>query len=106
MAPDKPDPTPAEIEQLQYECHPFPAYVDYIYGRPTEYERMMTGVNGTGYGGIQDGNLQVHAGNAPAPVANASAPAHWPSQLERRYVTMNRLLTAAAADMSQRLCWL
>lgn len=26
-------------QELQRECHPFPAYIDYIHGQPTEYER-------------------------------------------------------------------
>ncbi|KAL5386567.1 hypothetical protein PMIN02_008422 [Paraphaeosphaeria minitans] len=41
MHPNKLDPSPADIAELQRDCHPFPAYIDAMYGRPTEYERLM-----------------------------------------------------------------
>ncbi|KAL5374017.1 hypothetical protein DPSP01_012251 [Paraphaeosphaeria sporulosa] len=34
------DPSLADIAELQRDCHPFPAYIDAMYGRPTEYERL------------------------------------------------------------------
>ena len=33
MDASKSPPTAAEWEELQRDCHPFPAYVDYIYGK-------------------------------------------------------------------------
>ncbi|KAJ4299176.1 hypothetical protein N0V90_004420 [Kalmusia sp. IMI 367209] len=33
--------SPSEWQELQRDCHPFPAYVDYIQGQPTEYERTL-----------------------------------------------------------------
>ncbi|KAF2439668.1 hypothetical protein P171DRAFT_476790 [Karstenula rhodostoma CBS 690.94] len=41
MDSNKSDPSPSDIAELQRDCHPFPAYIDYMQGRPTEYERLM-----------------------------------------------------------------
>jgi hypothetical protein len=41
MDSKKPKPSPSDIAELQRDCHPFNSYIDYIQGRPTEYERMI-----------------------------------------------------------------
>jgi hypothetical protein len=44
MAPKEEPLTASELEELLRDCHPFPAYVDYIQGQPTEYELSTSGV--------------------------------------------------------------
>lgn len=46
MAPKEVPLTASELAELLRDCHPFPAYVDYIQGQPTEYELSTSGVTG------------------------------------------------------------
>lgn len=84
-------PTASDIAELQRDCHPFPAYIDYIYGRPTEYERLQNGIEPSqsdeqsGIGSLPDQNTDTDVQRAvDGPAVPAPAQLLQTKGLEKR----------------------
>jgi hypothetical protein len=64
-------PSPSDIAELQRDCHPFNSYIDYIQGRPTEYERMMQSQVSTSDYGQEENPLLQESVAAENPIVPA-----------------------------------
>ncbi|KAF1962400.1 hypothetical protein CC80DRAFT_531297 [Byssothecium circinans] len=86
---------PIEWEELQRDCHPFPAYIDYLHGQPTPFDLAVQQVRSRMVAPPQQGFIQYHGYNTRSsalhmPVPNSSSRQFQQKQEGRPLATASR----------------